>query len=129
MNDPTDKELLEFVARFVGWTEIKWDIACGAWGMGPDVVRKNKPTPEYLIDLNAWHRDVWPKIAKQTRTIDLAWAWHKRLAIIVDGMAIDSEAHGPWNANADARSRCLALWRALDGRLTDTGEHQEITVR
>ncbi len=108
MTDPTDSELLEFTARFAGFTRIGptpqpdgtlWGEFEGRWVLVPD----------YLHSLDRWNSDVWPKV----RNTSIAGQWGFCLdAVLGPQDAFPSDIH-----NADARSRCLALWRALDGRL------------
>lgn len=96
--DPTDKELLEFVARFVGWDSIEYTI------LGkPMESTSGRLIPDYLNSVDAWLRDVWPKVEAQPM---LGCLWMAELERII--------THGPIRqVNADARSRCLALYRAL----------------
>ena len=111
MPDPTDEELLEFVAMFVGWTDLQWanrylrsnapDATLGGWRDG-----KGMKIPDYLNSLDAFARDVWPKI-REDQSLRVKWIWGFDTLDICDLM------------NADARSRCLALWRALDGKLPE----------
>ena len=105
MTDPTDKELLEFVARFVGWDSIEYTI------LGkPMESTSGRLIPDYLNDLNAWHRDVWPKVLELENSDRIQKYWFSdmeyRLPFTVDRRFAAI-------ANADARSRCLALYRAL----------------
>lgn len=100
MNDPSDKELEEFIVAFSGWkpTGIVRDMN--------DVAFPEQP-PRYLYDLNAWLRDVVPRL--NSLPFYLQSKWDDELCLRTGG--------GGWKANADARSRCLALWRALGGKL------------
>ena len=114
--DPTDKELLEFVARFAGWGNL--GTHDGMFGrseflMGWKEGRK-MPVPDYLNSVDAWLRDVWPKITQDSDLIGgPAHRWYRELCTVCGAV----ECAEPFIANADARSRCLALYRALEGRL------------
>lgn len=110
---PTDAELLEFVARFAGlkYVLIEKD---GTVTHQLENDSRDYPVPDYLNSLDAWHRDVWPKIHDDRYEVD--W-WAELVELIGNVGGCD------WKyANADARSRCLALWRALDGKLPDALE-------
>lgn len=85
--DTDDNTLMEFVAMFAG---------------------SSIPISDYLGSLDAWHRDIWPIIASDGV---LGRNWYPALAGVLNSCQL-------WDlANADARSRCLALYRALDGKL------------
>lgn len=106
MNDPDDKTLLEFVSRFAGWENPRF-ISKGVWeGTPPGGGFSGAHVPDYLNDLNAWHRDVAPRIEADERLADEVqtqlWAMIPYRNKII---------------NADARYRCLALYRALEGKL------------
>lgn len=108
MTDPTDAELLEFVARFAGWRDFDHGPGKQVWGFtdntGPSQWLQ---VPDYLHSVDAWLRDVWPKI-EAIPMLDCIWLANLELII----------THGPIrHVNADARFRCLALWRALEGKL------------
>ncbi len=90
--EPTDKELVEFVTAFAGLTN-------------------RLPIPDYLTDLNAWHNDVWPRIKWRRPVFVGVWLIALRTAI---GNDSPQEI-----VNADARSRCVALWNTLDGKLPE----------
>lgn len=104
MSDPDDKTLLEFVARFAGWTELTSE-AGRIYGVPPSHYKGHCFTelPDYLHSVDAFIMDVWPKM-----TLNLGAKWIREM----------SHTHGiAGAANADARSRCLALYRALEGKL------------
>ncbi len=110
--DPTDAELHEFVAHFVGYKNLWRDKSDQSiWSREPG---GSVPVPDYLHDLNAWHRDVWGKIETTNAWLSAEWSF-----------AMD-DIYGDGNHakkhNADARSRCLALWRALGGKLPERSE-------
>lgn len=112
MTDPTDKTLLEFVARFAGWFELSWSKGpLGEWPEETLVGYYDKystsKVPDYLNSVDVWLRDVWPKVF----IFRLCDKWMR--AYLNDHPAQGSAA----DMNADARSRCLALYRALEGRL------------
>ncbi len=106
--DPTDAELHEFVAHFVGYKNLWRDKSDQSiWSREPG---GSVPVPDYLHDLNAWHRDVWPKINTKLHR-DCCWLYLMRLC-----------NHDVFaTANSDARTRCLALWLALGGKLPEKG--------
>lgn len=125
MNEPTDAQLLEFTARFVGWTSLqdedtaiksRWDSSDAQTcchqlcGRRPEGVHDRDVVPDYLHDLNAWNRDVVPALEKLMKKAREAWYMH------LLGLCTDTSWY---TANADARSRVLALYRALDGRLPE----------
>lgn len=103
MNEPDDKTLLEFVRRFAGWTIADSDRAGSMW-ITP--ARDSYVAPalvtDYLRSVDAWLSDVVP-VLNRTPTLRLRWAIEM--------------AEFPDELNADARSRCLALYRALNGKL------------
>ena len=110
--DPTDAELLEFVARFAGWTELTSEAGI-VYGVPPSNYKGHCFTmmPGYLNSVDAWLRDVWPKMLF---TAALQQKWMDEL----ERLLVNTNA--TWRcriANADARSRCLALYRALEGQL------------
>lgn len=108
MSDPTDAELLEFVARFVGWTDLepREQAHEALFGINPAKGLKDL-VPNYVESVDAWLSDVWPKVA------EIGWPledrWDDEIKELVGGST--------WKANATARQRCLALYRALDGKL------------
>lgn len=107
--DPDDATLLEFVARFAGWSGMELtkdfkpsDLKFGMKDKGPF-----QQIPDYLGSLDMWHRDVWAKIKTDDQLADI-WAYDLCRAV------------GPIQGNylnATARERCLALYRCLDGKL------------
>jgi hypothetical protein len=113
--DPDDKVLLEFVRQFAGWKPGRGSTA-GLWERPVGAVYcTGESIPDYLHDLNAWHKDVWPKILEIDPRGTFAADWVLKLDKV-----IDKTKYAPPYAiavNADARARCLALWRALDGQL------------
>lgn len=108
MKEPDDRELLEFAARFAGWRELK------RYGDRPELCGRHddyeevEEIPDYLNSVDAWLRDVWPKVA----AMQFLSEWYSEMNL---GTAAA-------NCNASARQRCLALYRALDGKLPG-GEH------
>ena len=133
MTDPTDKELLEFVARFAGWTEADieaWNtyqkiadeyarlprresfsgLAVGSRLEKAEEKLERGHMPNYLHSVDAWLRDVWPKVKSEA---NLPRKWMRQMLHISATQNWDSAD----DVNADARSRCLSLWRALEGRL------------
>lgn len=109
---PTDAELLEFMAEFVGWTELGHPLNKPEmlWGYSPHHDRCHKRAVlDYLSSVDLWLRDVWPKISED-RQLEARW-----FAYVLNPFAIIAHA-----INATARDRCLALYRALDGKLPDT---------
>lgn len=106
MTDPTDRELLEFVARFAGWTELKWSDPDWVCGFHAETNRISV-LPNYLHSVDAWLRDVVPVMEKQKK---LKESWYMHLL----GLCIGTSWY---TANADARSRCLALWLAWEEKL------------
>lgn len=111
MRDPGDAALLGFAAAFVGWRDLT--SRGGQWeGIRRGYVMDNWiRVPDYVNDLNAWHRDVWPKIARDGD--DLKRYWFIKLGLIVPGTPYSDKA------NASARERCLALYNALGGKLPE----------
>lgn len=106
MTDPTDEELLRFIAAFAGWKNLREHESGHLCGEDPAGFC-NVLLPDYTKTLDGFHRDVWPKIdTKQKRCL-----WDIELASIVRSEIIADRV------NAPARERCLALWRALDGKL------------
>ncbi len=121
MKNPSDEELLRFIATFAGWHRLHMgkvhggedgsEYLCGFQTEKETVFEWSQQVPDYLHDLNAWHRDVWPKISTLT-----VGRWMADLRnILKDGAPSVL-------TNADACYRCLALWRALDGKLPDRSE-------
>ncbi len=116
MTDPDDKTLLEFVARFAGWRNLEFHSCEPAIlmmthfsGIGPEDCNESM-VPDYTRTLDGFHRDVWPKIKDKP----IEWDWANRLAKIYS-LTVEM-------VNASARNRCLALWRALAGKLPTTDE-------
>lgn len=110
-SEPDDKTLLEFVARFVGWTKLQFTES----GILLSDVRSRQDysiVPDYLSDLNAWHREVWPKVISLGNGIDELWQIELEELLKIAHAGYQNRA-----SNADARQRCLALYRALDGKL------------
>lgn len=114
-SEPDDKTLLEFVARFAGWTYVREYTGYGfdelaflvsVWKRGTE---RTQTLPDYVGDLNVWHCEVWPKIAADHATV-LGW-----YAKMTNDFAPALGEAGI--LNADARQRCLSLYRALDGKL------------
>jgi hypothetical protein len=101
MTEPDDRQLLEFIAMFVGW-EFHPSTREFGWLGAEENCSK---IPDYLNDLNAWHGDVWARIDQEH---DLKKKWWG---------CLHSEGYAWDDANATARERCLALWRALNGKL------------
>lgn len=105
MTDPTDKELLEFVARFAGWRDLQLRGRSILFGKQDTAIEYE--IPDYLRSVDAWLRDVWPVVHKHR----LADKWHRAF------LDLDIGRSSADDVNADARSRCLALYRALEGKL------------
>ncbi len=106
MTDPTDFDLLEFVARFVGWEHLKWmnSPISGAWLAGDGLIRDpDGEVPDYLHDLNAFSHDCFPKIREKM----LEHKWATALQLHCTGTI------AAFIANASAREKCLALWHVL----------------
>jgi hypothetical protein len=66
--------------------------------------------PRYLQDLNAWHSDVWPKV--EACGIDFEHHFADALDDYLESLGVPF-----WTFNASAKTRCLALYRALEGKL------------
>ena len=99
MSEPTDEELLKFVATFVDHPRTR---------PGYRDVYDNDNTaliPDYLNSVDAFIRDVVPKMNQEQED---DWVWEFDRIVIGSMGAI---------INGSARSRCLALYRALDGKL------------
>ena len=112
-DNPTDAELLRFVAEFVGFRDIeqrKIGDVLSTMGYRSDGPYGYEAAPDYLNDLNAWHRDVVPKMD----SCNLRDDWIIQLDNICD----------TWFAsmNSTSRQRCEALWLALDGKLPERTE-------
>lgn len=114
---PDDKTLFEFVARFAGWM----DFDRGPTGTGGPVATRagmagrQNAVPNYLRSVDAWLRDVWPKVEALGDQLKFAWL-HNLPTPTMDWTQM---------VNADAKSRCVALWRALDGKLPITNDKPE----
>lgn len=108
MHEPTDSELWKFVAEFVGRFSGIRETGTGLLLYNVRSKTDWQPVPEYLESLDAWHSDVWTKFkANKSSTC----VWKTELARIIASDIIADRV------NASARERCLALWRALDGKL------------
>lgn len=109
MTDPTDdKTLLEWIARFCGWHDLQTQPGVTLFGCLHPKHPFPSSVPDYLGSVDAWLRDVWPKIEHKA---NLKTEWDRLLGAIVLSEFVANRI------NADARSRCLALWRACEGKL------------
>lgn len=111
MTDPTDVELWKFIAEFVGWYDLFW-TGSQFNGRTSEMQGRLFKVPGYLNSVDSFIRDVVPKIEQQKK---LTSKWCSRLQDIVGWYAIAPLM------NASARQRCLALHRALDGKLPGRG--------
>ena len=144
--DPTDAELLEFVARFAGWTDreiANWRSYLKIMSEYYELPRKesfsglailpklekaeakleNGHMPDYLNSVDAWLSDVWPKVMEIDPRGTFAADWVLKLDRVVD-----NKKYAPPYAlavNATARQRCLALYRALEGKLPTENVHAD----
>lgn len=113
MSDPGDAALLGFAAAFVGWRDLT--SRGGQWeGIRRGYIMDNwLQVPDYLGDLNAWHRDVWQRVRTIEGGASIEDAWFNA--------ARENEGPGLVSSlmNISARSRCLALYIALDGKLPE----------
>jgi hypothetical protein len=106
VTDPTDAELLEWIARFAGWRNFKQRTIAGSRPIGVfGNEEEHRGVPDYLNSVDVFLADVWPKIKGGI----VEWDWCDELELLHEG-TIDL-------INASARSRCFALYRALDGKL------------
>jgi hypothetical protein len=126
--DPTDAELIPFIAKFTGWTDkdLKaWDAykkildewnalprreSFSGLAVGERLERAQEKLeqgemPDFLHSVDAFLLNVWPRAS---RTCSLRWS-EELIKLVGD--------RGDQLATASARSMCLALWRALDGKL------------
>lgn len=115
MTDPDDRKLLEFVAAFAGWTNLREHPESGHF-IGTDPHGFYILCTDYTKTLDGWHRDVWPKISADHKTV---YVWHGTMV-----NDYERELGQAGIMNATARQRCLALYRALDGKLTTEGGPQ-----
>ncbi len=113
MTDPDDKTLLEFTARFCGWREVMF------YGGRPELCGRHddyeevEQIPDYLHSVDAWLSDVWPKVKD-------SGIMHRVASFVLHKSGYDGRGQLNFvevGLDADARSRCLALYRALDGTL------------
>lgn len=104
MPKPTDKELLEFVMKFSG------KLRPFASAIDAQACLETGDVPDYLHSVDAFIRDVWPKV-KERPTLSRIW--------LDRFLEYAAERDSADDINADARSRCLALYRALDGTLPE----------
>ena len=107
--DPTDAVLFRFVAEFCGWRNVSWNDKIRFWE-GDPIGNPRTYLPDYLGSVDAWLRDVWPKVVGKKRQTN----WFYCLEFFVPE---DVERRFAFAANASARARCLALYRALSGVL------------
>ena len=107
MTDPRDAELEAFITKFVDWKPCEFI---------KDFTGKTLPQypPRWLVDLNAWHSQVWPKINHQSA---LRGMWADEMMFM--GCWGDDPSRVSVVMNANAKSRCLALYRALEGKLPE----------
>ena len=122
-SDPDDKTLLEFVARFAGWDDLVWGPASGQLrtrqNVSHSIPDNDAYVPDYLHSVDAWLRDVWPKVEGM---LSIDWLIEMVKLHNPNCRRIRPSRETPRFRelrliNADARSRCLALYRALEGRL------------
>jgi len=112
---PNRNQLWMFIAKFAGHNHVKfrrhkdglWAIKIlGQGSKGP--IKDIYQVPNYLESLDAWLRDVWPKIKPNQDLVD-SWVYE----VYFSPLNPQHDTH----LNASAYVRCLALYDALEGVL------------
>ena len=111
---PDEKTLCEFVAKFVGWRPAEPDRYGPRWiaPNGGNYPEDGQHPPNFTRDLNAWHQWVAPVIETQNKSMP----WLGALQDLCGKWIIN------W-VNADAGTRCQALWNTLEGKLPEESEN------
>jgi hypothetical protein len=107
MPDPDDKTLSRFIAEFVGWRRFD-DAQDPGWNQ-PDGMFTYCDPPDYINSVDAWLRDVMPVVKKHYKL-------DQKLNFVLTEQILDGVL---WGWECSAKHRCLALYRALEGKLSE----------